>query len=247
MSNIDNVSDVADEFSLTTKNLSKDIVGEIVLSERPEDVIKKWRNIFKISQKALAAELGITSSVISDYESGRRKSPGIKMIKKYINSLIAIDTKNGGGVIKSFARPTTSESLSNAVIDIKEFSIGKNIAAFCRKMGASPITKSGMNQMIYGYTVIDSLKAITELSFSELVKLYGVTTQRALIFTKVSTGRTPMVAIKLTNLHPALVVLHGLNVVDEVAKRIAEVENIPLAICRLDNVDDIIERLKGLG
>ena len=82
---MDKLNDVDDVFSLTSRNLAKDIVGEIVLSERPEDVIRKWRNIFQISQKELAAELGMTSSVISDYESGRRKSPGIGMIKKYVN------------------------------------------------------------------------------------------------------------------------------------------------------------------
>ncbi len=234
------------EFSLVAKNLAKDIVGEIVLSERPEGVIKKWRKIFKISQKALAAELGMTSSVISDYESGRRKSPGIKMIKKYVNALIKLDERGGGQVIRSFAKPASSESLSDAVIDIKEFSVGKNIALFCKQINANILTKGRLNQLIYGYTVIDSLRAITELSFSELIKLYGVTTQRALIFTKVSTGRTPMVAIKLTNLHPALVVLHGLSVVDEVARRIAEVENIPIAVCRLNSVEDIIEKLTAI-
>jgi len=244
MSNVNYVNDVTDEFSLAATSLSKDIVGEIVMSDNPENVIKKWRSIFRISQRMLASELGMTSSVISDYESGRRKSPGIKMIRKYVNSLIAIDAKNGGNVIRSFSKPPTSESLSSAVIDIKEFSTGKNITNFCKKIGANIITKTGSKQMVYGYTVIDSLKAITELSSSELVKLYGVTTQRALIFTKVSTGRTPMVAIKLTNLHPVLVVLHGLTVVDEVAKRIAEVENIPLAVCKLSTVDDIIDRLK---
>ena len=39
------------EFELVTQQLAKDIVGEIVLSENPEDVIRKWRGIFKISQK----------------------------------------------------------------------------------------------------------------------------------------------------------------------------------------------------
>jgi len=246
MSNVNYVNDVTDEFSLAATSLSKDIVGEIVMSENPENVIKKWRSIFRISQRTLASELGMTSSVISDYESGRRKSPGIKMIRKYVNSLIMIDAKNGGNVIRSFSKPPTPESLSSAVIDIKEFSTGKNIVGFCKKIGANIITKTGSKQLVYGYTVIDSLKAITELSSSELVKLYGVTTQRALIFTKVSTGRTPMVAIKLTNLHPALVVLHGLSVVDDVAKRIAEVENIPLAVCKLSVVDDIIDRLKDV-
>lgn len=239
---------VVDEFSLAREGLAKNIVGEIVFSESPEKVIKKWRNIFKISQKTLSNELGITSSVVSDYESGRRKSPGIRIIKKYINAMLAIDTRDGGYIIRSFAKNIQSQPLSSAIIDIKEFPAGIRVNDFCKTINATLLTKSmDRNQELYGYTIIDSLRAITELSTTELIKLYGITTQRGLIFTKVSTGRTPMVAIKLTNLHPALVVLHGLSVVDDVAKRIAEVENIPLAVCRLEKAEDISERLKGIG
>jgi predicted transcriptional regulator len=39
---------------------------------------------FKISQTELADHLKLSPSVISDYESGRRKSPGIQTIKKII-------------------------------------------------------------------------------------------------------------------------------------------------------------------
>lgn len=234
-------------FLLAKKQLAKDMVGEIVLSETPEKVIKKWRNIFKISQKILSKELGITSSVVSDYESGRRKSPGIRVIRKYIDALLDIDSRKGGRIIRSFSKRTQSLPLSNAIIDIKEFSNGVGVNDFCKRINAVSITKSrGLGGEIYGYTIIDSLKAITELSFSELVKLYGLTTQRALIFTKVSTGKTPMVAIKLTNLNPVLVVLHGLSVVDEIAKRIAEVENIHLAVCKLRDSSEIMEALKGM-
>jgi len=42
------------------------------------------------------------------------------------------------------------------------------------------------------------------------------------------------------------VVLHGLDEVDEIAKRIAEVENIPLALCRLEKVEDIVAKLKTM-
>lgn len=238
---------VTDEFSLAKEKLAKDIIGEIVLSDNSENVIKKWRSIFKISQKRLASELGITPSVVSDYESGRRRSPGIKVIKKYIGALLKIDVERGGHVIRSFAKADRQQPIiSNAIIDIKEFSVGIPANEFCRFVDAPPLVKTNLDQTVYGYTVIDSLKAITELSFSELVKLYGITTQRALIFTQVSTGRTPMVAIKLTNLRPTLVVLHGLDVVDDVAKRIAEVEGIPLAVSRLESVEKIIERLREI-
>jgi putative transcriptional regulator len=237
---------VTDEFALAKKSLAKDIVGEIVLSESSEKVIRKWRTIFKISQKKLAAELGITSSVISDYESGRRKSPGIKMIKKYVEALLEIDAAKGGNVIRSFAK-VSAEPLSSAIMDIKEFGSGISLAEFCKRIDAELVTKgAAADREIYGYTIVDSLKAITELSFSELVKLYGMTTQRALIFTKVGSGKTPMVAIKLTNLHPALVIFHGPETVDDVAKRIAEVENIPLAISRVESPEKIAEKLKGL-
>jgi putative transcriptional regulator len=239
---------VTDEFSLARQKLAKDIVGEIVLAENSEKVIKKWRNIFKISQKALANELEITPSVISDYESGRRKSPGIKMVSRYVSALLRIDEARGGQVTRSFSKTSQNPpSISNAIIDIKEFPSAVDIQDFCRCINASLVVKNGADKPIYGYTLIDSLRAITELSFTELVKLYGITSQRALIFTKVSTGRTPMVAIKVTNLHPALVVLHGLSVVDEVAKRIAEAEGIPLAISRVASPEDMVEQLKGLG
>lgn len=232
------------ELSLLRERLAKNIIGEIVLADSPEGAIKKWRNIFQISQKGVATELGITSSVVSDYESGRRKSPGIWVIRKYVNALLDIDSRGGGTVIKGFAKDNVIEPLSNAIIDIKEFSVGVEVERFCKSIGADLTTKQDQRRYLYGFTVIDSLKAITEFSFQEMIKLYGMTTQRCLIFTKVSTGRTPLVAIKLTNLHPGLVVLHGLSTVDDIAQRIAEAENIPLAVSRFENVDDIQEGLK---
>jgi putative transcriptional regulator len=235
------------EFDLAGQQLAKDIVGEIVLSDKPESVIRKWRGIFKISQKELASELGITSSVVSDYESGRRSSPGIRVIKKYVSALLAIDGRKGGNTIRSFAKNVKTQPLSEAIIEIKELKSGVKAADLCKQINASVINGgAGLEQEVYGYTIVDSLKAITELSFSELIKLYGITSQRAIIFTKVSTGRSPMVAIKMTNLHPAVVILHGLSSVDEVAKRIAEVEGIPLAVCRLETVESIVDALRKM-
>lgn len=235
-----------DELAAARRSLAKDIVGEIVLSDTPDKVIKKWREIFRVSQKGLAAKLGITSSVISDYESGRRKSPGIRVINKYVNTLLDMDTEKGCGVIKSFSKEEKKENMSEAILDMRELESGINAAKFCKKINADIIAGGSVDKSLYGYTIIDSFKAITEFSFKDLVRLYGETTQRALVFTKVETGRTPMVAIKLTGLHPALVVLHGLDSVDEVAKRIAEVEGITLAVCRLASPEKIVENLKGL-
>jgi putative transcriptional regulator len=238
---------MVDEFSLAREKLAKNIIGEIVLSETPEKILKKWRSIFDISQKKIAIHLKITSSVISDYESGRRKSPGIKIIKKYVDALLDLDVSRGGNVIKSFTQTSRESAISEAILDIREFSAGISVEDFCKTINAAFLTKPvGLDRKIYGYTVIDSVKAISELSFQQLIKLYGATTQRAMIFTKVSTGRTPMVAIKLTNLQPGVVILHGIAQVDEVAKNIADAENIPFALCRIESVDIMIEKLKEI-
>ena len=238
---------MVDEFHLSKDRLAKDITGEIVLSENPEHILKKWRGIFGFSQKKLASHMGITSSVISDYESGRRKSPGITVIKRYVNSLLSLDMKRGSNVIKTFTPSTSSSALSKAIIDIREFPEGIPINDFCRKINAPILTKRATTEReIYGYTVIDSVKAILELSHNQLISLYGTTTQRALIFTGVSTGKTPMVAIKLTDLQPGLVVLHGIDRVDEVAMNIAEVEGIPVALCKIEMMEEIIKKLKDI-
>jgi putative transcriptional regulator len=238
---------MVDEVQLSTDRFAKDIIGEIILSDNPENVLRKWRGIFGFSQKKLAEHMGITSSVISDYESGRRKSPGISVIKRYVKALLSLDLKRGGMVIKTFIQPSPPLGLSKAIIDIREFSDGIQIEEFCRKINASIITKKApTDRVIYGYTVIDSVKAILELSHSQLIQLYGNTTQRALLFTGVTTGKTPLVAIKLTGLQPGLVILHGLDKVNEVAMNIAEVESIPVALCRIESVEEIMNLLKTI-
>jgi putative transcriptional regulator len=232
-------------FNAMKKELAKDIVSEIVLSGSPGRVIKKWREIFKISQKRLASIIGVTSSVVSDYESGRRKSPGVGVVKRFVNALIDIDVKGGGNVIRTLGRVAQTQHASEAIIDIREFPDGVSVTDFCKHINVDIVTTGlDLKREIYGYTVIDSLKAITEFSFSELLKLYGTTTQRALIFTKVSTGKSPLVALKMTNLKPSLVVLHGLDVVNEIAIRIGEIEDIPIGVCRLEKIDDMVEKLK---
>ncbi|MBI4176933.1 MAG: helix-turn-helix domain-containing protein [Candidatus Aenigmarchaeota archaeon] len=233
-----------DEWQLAKESLARKIAGEIVLSEDAGKTIQKWRNIFKIPQRALAGHIKITPSVISDYESGRRKSPGIRVVKKMVDAMIMIDDSAGGKVTRQFSENSNQLPITKAIIDIKEFDHGVRIEEFCDAMSASVVAgKESTNQEVYGYTIVDSLRAILEFSYSDLVKLYGITTKRALVFTNTSTGRSPMVAIKVTNLRPALIVLHGAREVDEIAKRIADVENIPLAVSKLAKVEDVVAAL----
>ena len=208
-------------------------------------VIKKWRNIFKISQKEIAREMGVTPSVISDYESNRRSSPGIRIVSRMVTGLIKISENKGAGFLKEFYTLSGENVLPSSIIDVKEFRLPVSIRDFCEKTGSTIVGREDLSDsQIYGYSLVDSMKAILELTPMELVKIYGYTTNRALIFSNVTSGRSSMVAIKVTNLKPSLVVLHGPQSVDDVARRIAEIEGIVLAVSRTKNLNELMGILK---
>src|SRR3989304_4746688 len=94
--------------------------------------------------------------------------------------------------------------------------------------------KKWREKKIYGYTLIDSIKVILEMPYSDFPKLYGQTSERAFIFTEVSTGRSPMVVLRVTPMKPRIVVLHGIQAVDNLAIKIAQKERIPLLTTKLD-------------
>lgn len=225
--------------------LAKNIAGEITLSDNPGGTIKKWREIFGVKQNELAERLGVSASVISDYESGRRKSPGTGFVRKFIETLISCDVGEGGEIIKKFSLGQKV----GAILDIGEFLTPiKGIRLIKAVDGRVIANKNLADRKLGGYTVIDSIKAILELSESDFIKLYGLTSERALIFTKVHLGRSPMIAIKVTQPKPNMVVLHGLHhsSVDKLAVKIANTEEIPLVISRLKTEEELVRNLKEL-
>ncbi|PTD93511.1 transcriptional regulator [archaeon SCG-AAA382B04] len=239
-----------DDFShqKTKKRIAEKIAGEIVLSQNPGETIKKWRENFDITQIELSNQLNMSPSVISDYEGGRRASPGINIIKKIIKGLLKIDEKKGGNKIKNYGKIIEKTGFNfDAILDIKEYKTQINCEEFCNEINANIVGNRELkNTKINGHTAIDSLKAITEFSEGEFEQLYGWSTERALIFTQVTTGKSPMVAIRVTNLKPKLVILHGLNEVSPVAKKIANIENVPLATTKRD-IKELLNDLSRIG
>ena len=83
---------------------------------------------------------------------------------------------------------------------------------------------------------------IVELPISDYPKLFGSTTERVFIFDQVSTGRSPMVVIRVAPIKPRIVTMCNLDSVDKLAIKIAQVEKIPLLTTKL-SVAEIEERL----
>ncbi len=220
------------------------ISGDIVFSDNPGKTMKKWRKIFEISQKELAEKLRISPSVISDYESDRRKSPGIFFIRKFIDAMLEIDKDRGYKVVSKY-RDMLSGLKLDVIIDMREFEESLDVETFARLLDGVIITES--DRYINGYTIIDSINAILSLNAFDFYKLYGYTTERALIFTKVSSGRSPMVAVRVANLKPTAVVLHGLETdkIDKIAIKIAEIEKISLISTQIP-IEEMIKRLRSV-
>lgn len=229
------------------ESLKNRIVIDIVLSDDPGAAIGKWRGIFKVSQSALADKMQIGSSIISDYESGRRKSPGVAMIKKIVNALVSIDEEAGSVVSREFSSVYTEGKLSDSIIDSRELAQPRNISDIAPLVkGIIIADESDLKKSIGGYTIIDSLKAIVEASPGEFAKLHGMTKDKAVVFTGVERGRSPLVAIKVANIKPGVVIFHGPKEIDRLAERIACVERIPIIISCLKTVDELVVALKNI-
>ncbi|MCJ7759876.1 helix-turn-helix domain-containing protein, partial [Candidatus Bathyarchaeota archaeon] len=98
------------------ENLARRIAGEIILSNEPGTTLRKWREIFNITQTRIAKKLRVSPSVISDYESGRRKSPGTLFVRRFVEGMLSIDEEEGGHFLMELSRLTANPT--DAIIDL---------------------------------------------------------------------------------------------------------------------------------
>jgi putative transcriptional regulator len=82
------------------------IAGSVVLSDNPSQQLKYWRKRFGVKQADLARKMDITPSVLSDYEKGRRPSPGVNFIKRYLIALYELGRSNGHATGEEEMAPT---------------------------------------------------------------------------------------------------------------------------------------------
>ena len=225
--------------------MAEKMAGEITLSREPGPTIRKWREIFEASQTELADHLKVSPSVISDYESGRRKSPGTLTVQKIVRGLLAIDEERGNRVLRNYQ---SMMETNEAILDIRELLIPVQMTKFVQAIEGETLANEEnlKNHELKGYTVIDSVKAITSLTAFEYMKIYGWTSERALIFTGISTGRSPMVAIRVHPMKPALIVYHKPEKMDDLALRLARTETIPLVVTNMP-LDKLIATLREIG
>ena len=225
------------------RELAEKIAGEITLSDDPGATLRKWRTDFDISQTDLADELGVSSSVISDYESGRRESPGIGVVGRLVEGLLAIDERRGGDRIRQYGRVLSAGFDSDVVLDLREYATSIPLSRLYDEIDATEVT-TGETDRVSGHTVIDSIEAITRLSSEEFFRLYGQSTNRVLVFTNVTRGEGVGIALRVLNPTPNAVILHGLEEDElwEHAHQLARIDGYALATTTVP-LDDLLDRL----
>ena len=217
------------------------MAGEIVVSEKPGETLRKWREIFQLSQKDLAILLKMNPSVVCDFEKGRRASPGIVTVRKFVEAMVDYDSTHGGKVVNTMAGTRTNE----AIVDIREFTSGISIETVIEKIEGEVLAGSEeiIERPIYGYTMVDSLKAIT--TFNAFGEMYGWSNERAVFFSGVHYGRSPMIAVRAHPVKPRMAVYVKPKAVDPLAPKLADMEKVVLVKTDLDE-NTIVERLRYL-
>lgn len=228
------------------RDLAEKIAGDITLSDTPGATLRKWRNDFDVTQTELAEALEVSSSVISDYESGRRESPGIAVIRRIVTALLDIDERRGGENIRRYGRVLSAGFESAVVRDLREYQTPVPIEEFYSVIGAEELSP-GDRETVTGHTIINSVAAIQRLSSEEFIRLYGQSTSRALIFTEITRGESPLVALRVVTPSPNAVVLHGISEAElwEYAPDLARVEGYSLAVCQTP-IEELESALQAL-
>lgn len=217
------------------------IAGDVVASPDPGKALKVWREKLAIKQVQLARVLKLSPSVLSDYESGRRPSPGVIFVKKYIEALVSLDEAQG-----RVASRLLSPEKSSAILAISEFNRPIAASALLAAVKGTVLSGDPDRTNLYGYTVVDSIKTIYALSGYDFYRIFGATTERAIIFTKVGAGRSPLVAVRVSQLKPRMVIIHGPAQTDPLAIELAKKEGLIFALSHAANEDEIISSLRKL-
>jgi putative transcriptional regulator len=217
------------------------IAGSVVANLDPGRAMKAWREKLGIKQVVLARRLGISPSVLSDYESGRRPSPGVQFVRKYVEAVVGIDESKERVVSK-----LVSTEKDAATLSIGEFLTPVDASEVTKAVNGTVLVGDDRSVRLYGYTVVDSIKTIYALSGYDFYRIFGATTERALIFTKVGLGRSPLVAIRVSQLKPRMVVIHGPKELDPLAVELAKREGIVLELSGATDEASLIGSLKSI-
>ncbi len=132
------------------------------------------------------------------------------------------------------------------IIDMRDFNSPIGIDKLIRAVDGVVVNSFVADKKIYGYIVTDSIRAILSLSGLEFYQVLSMMVNRVVVFTRVSSGRSPMIALKVAPIRPQIVVFHRPIKLDPLALMLSEVEGINIIVSTKPTEEDLIKGLKSL-
>ncbi len=235
---------------MTTSSLLRFIAGDIASNEKYGIVMKKWRNLFNITQSRIAKEMNVKQSVISDYENNRRASPGINIIRSYVLALIKIAKKEHPREYNELLKSLNIDE-ERASLYRGEFKTELNNKRIMKLFNATqviaPKEEYKFKEFVFFSKNISSI--VTNQPSYKLLKELKSNTNRLFIFSNVKSGQIPLITITLlskinhTDLPKLILFQSNKFKISNLAKRIAKSNNISIMITKMNN-EDILELLR---
>ncbi len=216
----------------------------LLLNDSPGKLMRDLRERLGIRQNELARAMRISSAVLSEYENQKRRKPGAHTIKNYINAIVRL---RGVPAVLLALHENENVDSGGAILAIRELKEPIRSADLLKALSARVWSGEDMLDLpVFGYTVLDSIRAIIALKGNQFFKIFGKSSERALIFSKVGLGRSPLVAVRISPLKPRVVAIHGTESLEEVSVEIAKAERVILATLPKVPIEDLISRLATL-
>ena len=149
--------------------------------------------------------MGISNTMLSDYQNGRRLNPNIKLIKNFIDALIKYDLKHNEKILKKLI-----ESKVELSFETKEFKKGMKIKVLENYQKIKHINIKNNNEIIYGITYLDA-NDIPTFEFEDVQKIFGKTNKRIFYISNVKDINIIQMFINtlkiITNQNPSVLIL----------------------------------------
>jgi len=230
-------------FSNHERALLGKVAGAIVLSDDAGSEMRRWREFFNIPQKVLSEKIGVSPSVISDYEGGRRENPGTQFVKRFVKALFEFDRERGGSLTIEMAK--TNMPLSSAVLEMKDFAVSVSLRRFNRAVLGEILSQDESLRKVTGFVVVDNEQAIRSFSGLRFLQLLESITDKAAVFVNIRKEATPMVTLRFSLLKPKIVVYHGFPPA-ELDIELAKNENVTLIYSKAESIEYLTASLRKL-
>lgn len=227
------------------------MLGDIASNEKYGIIIKKWRELFNITQSKLARELNIKQSVISDYENNRRKSPGISFLRKYCISLIRIGKDDKNEEYNSILKMLNIKDKKRKLIrgSFEKLKSNKELLDFFKAHQIIlPKKESYFKNFLFFSDNVSSV--LTSFPSYKLLKNLKSDEKTVFIFSNVKSGKIPLIILqiisKLNKMNmPKLVVFQSEKFkITNFTKKYARKNNISIMISKLnvDKLKDLLDK-----